>query len=314
MGDESKTTSAKKKKSKSSKPKVDKFAQFKTKKKTRLSTKPIDEAKLSIREYEPENKYDIFKIVNEFRRDYYIHVYKSVFRNWFTYAVTGAFLALSSYFLHSNMLSICFPPLIVTVFLLWKVNRYKKINHHFTTNDMEILNQNESLYFSYKSDEARRKNQGVLLAYLKERNYDVDTELEELFDDTDLDSDSEDSIGLPKGDRNNKVVGYLIYSKQKDEMETVSIKELCVDRDYRKRRVATHFVRRACLDLFRKYGYKRVAFQVSSFDVEAGKVCEKKSHIIKKIYCWMAYYFIPGVFDERTAYAIEIEKLNDRFK
>ena len=47
----------------------------------------IDDSKLSISEMKHSDKYELYKIVSDFRHAYYINVYKTVFRSWFTYAL-----------------------------------------------------------------------------------------------------------------------------------------------------------------------------------------------------------------------------------
>jgi len=87
------------------------------------SAGPIDDAKLHMREMKRNNgdKYALFRLIGEARRDYYINVYKSAFRSWFTYSITAALLALSVTFLSATAYGICLPPLVVTVFLLYQV-------------------------------------------------------------------------------------------------------------------------------------------------------------------------------------------------
>ena len=312
--DASSSNAKAKTKSKTRPPTSKKFAKYKSnlrsKKATRISKKPINPAKLFVHELKNESNFDLQRIISENRRDFYINIYKSVFRCWFTYVVTGLLLALCHTFVRSAF-SFCFPPLVVTIFLLWKVSAYKKKTHNFTINEMELLNQTQSAYFTYKTAEARRANQGVILAYLKERSYDIDTDLEELLDtddDSDLNLESDDEMTLDEY-KNKKLVAYLIYSKQRDEEATVCIKELCVEKNYRKRKIATHFVKKACSSLFKTYGYKRVTFQVSVFNWDLVAICKKKANLVTRAYCWCAYKFLPGVSDERTMYSFEIDKI-----
>lgn len=274
----------------------------------KIDTTPIDDSKLSIRELKNNDKYDLFKIVGDFRRDYYINVYKQTFRSWFTYSVTAVLLATSLTFINSKMSGICLPPLIVTVFLLWKVNRYRKMNRNLNGNDLELLNQNESIYCKFKSTEARRKNQGVLLAFLKENKSLEELDLDDI-DLSDLDTDNSDPEERIN-EKNKRLVGYLVYGKQNDELETVCIKEICIDKDYRKRKIATHFIRRASTTIFKTLGYRRVTFVLSNFHTEAFKGCEKHSNLVNKLYSWTAYRFVPGVTDERSSHAFNISQLS----
>lgn len=290
-----------------------KFANFKTnlrnKKKTKVNIKPIQSKNLFIHELKHENNFDLHHIIGETRRDYFIYIYKSIFRCWFTYAITGILLAICHTFVRSAF-SFCFPPLVVTIFLLWKVSLYKKNVHNFSIAEMELLNQTQSAYFTYKTAEARQQNQGVLLAYLKERDYEVDTDLEELFDTDDSDLiniESDDEMTLDEY-KNKKLVGFLIYSKKRDEAGNVCIKEICIDKQYRKRKVATYFLRQVCADYFKPYGYKTVSFQISCFNWEALDICQKKKKagLLKLAYCWKEFKFLPGVSDERSQFSFEI--------
>jgi hypothetical protein len=172
---------------------------------------------------------------------------------------------------------------------------------------LEFLNQNETTSFKYKSSEARRANQGVYLIFLKEEKTIDDYDLDEL--DTDMDSNSSDDE-LKKQDDMKTLVGYIAYAKQRDELETVCIKEICIHKDYKRRNICKHFVRRMCLNVFRDFGYKRVTFTASSFNNELTKICKNKPALIKRISSWTAWTLIPGIKDERTIYAFEIEKYN----
>ena len=288
--------------------------------------KPYDNADLTIREMRHNDKYELFSIVADFRKTYYINIYKSVFRSWFTYVTTGLLLGLSLSLLSSSMVTVCLPPLIVTLFLLWKVNRYKRMNHLPNVNDLELLNQVESFNYKFKSVDSRRMNQGVLLMLAKVERKSLATggggDSDEIVLDSDLESDYEDlspetsrskkfkkkmsSQALSGPDKGKRIVGYLVYSKQRDELETVCVKELCIHSDFRQRKIATNFLKRACLNVFQVYGYRHVCFQVSNYHQEAMRICAKKPSLIKKIYSWVAYVFIPGVSDERTVYSINI--------
>ena len=89
--------------------------------KPKKSLKPINPAKLFVHELKRECNLDLQRIISDCRREFYINIYKSVFRCWFTYAVTGCLLALCHAFVRSGF-SFCFPPIVVTIFLLWKVS------------------------------------------------------------------------------------------------------------------------------------------------------------------------------------------------
>jgi hypothetical protein len=263
----------------------------------------VKESAIRTREMMPNDKYDLFKIVGENRSEYYTTVYKSVFKCWFTYIITGLMLCVSVSLLGSNSLGICLPPLLVTIFLLYKVNNYKKQKRFLSVYDMEVLNQNISLYFSYKTTEARRKNQGVVLAFLKQKSPLLQLETMDI----DFNTDSSTDEDLDVHDRT--LVGYLIYNKQSSEVNTVSLKEIFIHKDYRKRRIATVFLRRVINEVFKPNGYKRITFQVSNFSKEAFEICKRKQGIISKISSWIAYEFVYGVCDERALFEINVSDL-----
>lgn len=302
------------------KPKSLKNIKYQTQRNRKPVTTPIDDSKLSIREYKPSDKYDVFPIMNTFRRDYYINVYKTCFRSWFAYGITGVFLAISLSLIQSSIYSVCLPPVIVTLYVMWKVRVYKSINRLFNINDVDMINQLESQLAKYRTADSRRQNQGVYLAFLREKKSldDLDS-LEEILncdlddiesDDLDDDKDGsklENKINVLK--KNKKLVGYLIYNKQKDELDTVCIKELCIDKDYRKRKIATNFVRRICQNVFKAYGYKRVCFNVSTFHTEALKIANKKTNLFTKMYTWIACKLIPLVEDERSFFTLDLSKI-----
>ena len=187
---------------------------------------------------------------------------------------------------------------------------------------MELLNQTQSAFFTYKTVESRREHQGVLLAYLKERNFDlIDSDLEEIFDDSDgnlsdLALESDDEMTLDHDSKSKSLVAYMIYSKQRDEPHTVCIKEMCVASAYRRRRVGDAFLRKVCAEHFKAaFGFKTCTFNVSSFHWDAMASLNKKtrtkaneSGVIKRDYCWSEYKFVPGVRDERTMYHFDIDE------
>ena len=105
-----------------------KFAKYKSTirskhklKQPKKSAKPIRYDKLHVHELKREANIDLQRIISEVRREFYINIYKSIFRSWFTYAVTGCLLAVCHGFFR-NGFSFCFPPIVVTIFLLWKVS------------------------------------------------------------------------------------------------------------------------------------------------------------------------------------------------
>ena len=199
---------------------------------------------------------------------------------------------------------------------------------------MELLNQTKSAYFTYATQEARRSHQGVLLAYVKERNYDLfgDSDLEELFDeDSDVDDalleSDDDEMTLDHETKSKTLVAYMIYSRERDatttdtdtgttkSKDTVCIRELCVSSAYRKRRVAECFLRNVCETHFRAFAFKKCSFQVSSFHVDAmAALTRKKSPgMAKRAYCWKEFKFVPGVCDERTMFHFDIDEFLKKF-
>jgi predicted GNAT family acetyltransferase len=123
-------------------------------------------------------------------------------------------------------------------------------------------------------------------------------------------SDDNDKDVTAQSMKNRQIVAYLIYTKHKDELETVTLRDVCVDTDYRKRGVAKCFVKKACLNVFKNNGYRRVTFNVSNFHSETKHVCEKKSNYVHKIYSWVAFFFIIGVCDERNVYSFNIDQVS----
>ncbi len=193
------------KKAKPKRPKFKRLVLFEKKKK--LITTPIDDSLLSIREMRGTDKFDVMTMLNQAKRDYYIGVYKIVFRSWFTYAIITTLLGLSLSTLQSSMPTICLPPFLVTIFLIWKVNRYKRINRTYSSVDLEMMNMNEQPTFRYKSSEQRRSNQGVYLIFYKRGE-----SFEEIYNDlSDLStSESEDESAKGKAaavdDEKNKIL------------------------------------------------------------------------------------------------------------
>lgn len=220
--------------------------------------------------------------------------------------------------MRSNVYAVCAPPILVTMLLMWRVNAYKRVNHTYTVSDMELLSESETAFYRFKSSDSRRMNQGVLVALMSDET--EQTSPEEPFRDVDLaalnesDIDELDESELEDvlcGACEQTLVAYMIYGKQKDEHETVAIRELCVHGDYRRRRVAKCFLKKASRLLRDLGGYRRFAFQASSFDTDLTRICEAKSSVITKIYTWVAYQFLPGVFDYRTVYSIDFNQLKN---
>ena len=93
-------------------------------------------------------------IINETKRDYYVTTYKFVFRSWFTYAIIACLLALSMSLIQSSLPSVCLPPFVVTIFLIWKMNRYKRVSRTYSSVDLEMINMNDTPNFKYKTHQA----------------------------------------------------------------------------------------------------------------------------------------------------------------
>lgn len=287
-----------------------------TRKKKKPSTTRITNAMLTYRDYKPIlDKPQLHRLISQTRYDYYITVYKRTFRSLFTYVLTATLLAISLTLIRSNLYAVLAPPLLVTAALLWRVNAYKRANRLLTVHDMEMLNECENEpHYKFKSNESRRRHQGVLVAFVDEAEKKKKT-LEELdledLDESDLnleDSDEEENDKKVKKEKKLILVGYLVYGKQMDEMETVAIKELCVSGEYRRRGVAACFVKRVARELFAEWGYRRVTFQASTFHEAMMAICERVP-FITKIYTWTAYQFLPGVFDHRHVYGVDLNQL-----
>lgn len=284
----------------------------------------IDESKLSVREMRsPSDRQALNQIARDYHRDFYINIYKRAFRSWFTYSLTGLLLALSVYFLHSSLIGLCVPPVLMTLYLLWRVNKYKKSTWCLSAHEMELINQTESHLFKFKSTEARRRNQGVLVAVLREptRKEQIkkkllgdndNDDIDEQFDLMDLD-EIDDLSSSTSGDEDSKseqrVIAYLIYKKQKGEADTVSIKDMSVHVDYRRRGVAKNFIRLASLQVFKQYGYSRVVADVSNFHPEARAACMKKAGYVHQVFDWTAFRFVPGVADHRLVFSFNIDQV-----
>lgn len=245
--------------------------------KRKTNTTPIDDSSLSIREMKSADKPSLLNIINETKRDYYTYVYRSVFRSWFTYVSIACLLGLSLSYFQNSTISVCCPPFLITMLLLWKVNRYKRVNRTYNVYDLENINHNETGAFKYKSTELRRANQGVYLVFYKKEKTLENLELDSDLDITSSDSESENKK-TPKNDDKNKIlVGYLVYQKQRDEFETVCIKEFCIHKDYRQRCIGKNFLRRMCLNVFRTFNYRRVTYTASSFHSDLMKISKKKN-------------------------------------
>lgn len=224
---------------------------------------------LAIREYKIDDKISLFRILNEYRREFYINVYKTCFKSWFTYAFTGLLMAIVYSTFNNSTLTLFAPPLIITVYLLYKVSQYRNgYNRQFSIYDIENL-------VLCSSTTKRKQNQGVYVC---------------LYED--------------------EIIGYCIYTRQSDELETVCVKEICVKKELRKRKVATYFLDYLCKNIFKPFSYRRVTFTVSDiFNNEANNCCVKKNEYIKKIYSWRLFDFVPGVIDTRSVYSISFDDI-----
>lgn len=290
-------------------PHLEKLKIFQKKKK--ICTTPIDDSLLSIREMKSSDRFNVLSMINESKRDYYINVYNCVFRSWFTYGIIACLLALSLSLIQSSLPSVCLPPFVITLILIWKVNRYKRVNRTYSIIDLESMNLNETQTFKYKSAEQRRANQGVYLVfYKKEHSFEDYDLLDSDFDLSSSDSENENDKKSKDNDSEKILVGYMAYAKQRDELETVSIKEICIHKDYRQRKICSNFIRRMYNNVFRTYGYRRVTFIASNFHQELVKAINKKGSLIRNIQSWTAWTLVPGVIDERTVFAFNMFKLN----
>jgi hypothetical protein len=220
---------------------------------------------LQIRDYKINDKINLFRILNEYRREFYVNVYKLCFKSWFTYAFTCLLMAITYTMFNNSTATLFAPPLITTIYLLYKVNKYRnQYNRQFNIYDIENLTLGSS---SVK----RKQNQGVYVCLYKD-----------------------------------EIIAYCIYMKQTDELETVCVKEICVMKEFRRRKIATYFLDYLCKNIFKPFLYRRVTFTVSDlFNNEANNCCAFKKDYIKKIYSWRLFFFVPGVSDMRTVYSID---------
>jgi hypothetical protein len=129
-----------------------KFAKYKSNirskhklKQPKKSTKPIRYDKLHVHELKREANIDLQRLISEMRREFYINIYKTIFRSWFTYAITGCLLAVCHGFFR-NGFSFCFPPIVVTIFLLWKVSLDSLTRSHIPTISL-IIYFSKNFYF-----------------------------------------------------------------------------------------------------------------------------------------------------------------------
>ena len=224
---------------------------------------------LQIREYRINDKINLFRILNEFRREFYVNVYKICFKSWFTYTFTGLLMAITYALFNNSAATIFSPPLIITVYLLYKINQYRtRYNRQLNIHDIENLTL-------CSSSVKRRHTQGVYVCLYK-----------------------------------NDIIAYCVYMKQNDELETVCIKEICVKKEFRRRKIATYFIDYLCKNIFKPFLYRRVTFTVSDlFHNEVNNCCVKKCEYIKKLYSWRLFYFVPGVSDIRSVFAISFEDI-----
>ncbi len=106
---------------KSKKPKYNLTKRFDRIKKHK--TTPVDDSSLSIREMKSTDKLDVAHIINSYKHEFYINIYKMAFRSWFAYFTVACLLGLSLSTISSSLPSLCLPPFLITIFLIWKVNR-----------------------------------------------------------------------------------------------------------------------------------------------------------------------------------------------
>lgn len=234
----------------------------------------INYSDLIIREYNNNiDKINLFSLLNDYRRDYYINVYKLCFKSWFTYVLTAIFMSIIYLLLNNSAFTLFIPPLIVTIYLLYKVNKYRcEYNRVYTIHDVENITLGSS---STLTGFKRKQTQGVYICLYK-----------------------------------STLVAYCIYKKQEDENQTVCIKEMCVRKEFRQRKIATYFMDYLCKNLFKSYSYKRLTFTISDlFHPEMNKCCIKKNDLILKVYSWFLYRFVPGISDIRTVYAIDFKDI-----
>jgi hypothetical protein len=125
-------------------------------------TDTLDLCRLEIREYKSSDKCNLFKILNEYRRDFYISVYKKCFKSWFAYAFTAVVMSICYLVFEKHIVTLFAAPLMVTTYVLYRVNRYRQECRMLTINDIEK-------YALDQSGLKRKKNQGVYVCSLDDK-------------------------------------------------------------------------------------------------------------------------------------------------
>jgi len=237
------------------------------KRKGEKKAESIDTSKILIREYTIHDKHCLFKVLQRAKEEYFERVYKACFKSIFTYATIGLLMSLSLFVLQNSIATLILPPLILTLFLLYRINKYKSSLPNFNIFAIENLVLSSSTI-------QRRKNQGAYICFYED-----------------------------------KLIAYCVYMKQRDELETVNLREFFVVPEYRRMRAATYILEYLCKCVFLKHGYKRLIFQLSNFNHEARSYCDKNVDTATKLYSWSAFRFAPAIKDTRTLYSIDFNKI-----
>jgi hypothetical protein len=105
------------------------------------------------------------------------------------------------------------------------------------------------------------------------------------------------------------LIGYCVYLKDTNHLETVTIKEMFILKEYRKQCVAKTFMESLCKKHFINFGYKNLNFILSCFHQNAMEFCSKNIDLVKKQSSWIGFAFLPGVCDERSSYMVNFNRI-----
>jgi hypothetical protein len=126
-------------------------------------TDTFDLCRLEIRDYKLADKCSLFQILNEYRRDFYISVYKKCFKSWFSYVFTSIIMAICYVVFEKHIVTLFSAPLIITTYVLYKVNTYRKQFRMLTISDIEKYAADASL------STKRKQNQGVYVCLIDDK-------------------------------------------------------------------------------------------------------------------------------------------------
>lgn len=105
------------------------------------------------------------------------------------------------------------------------------------------------------------------------------------------------------------LIGYCVYLKDTNNLETVTVKEFFIMKECRRQYVAKTFMENLCKKHFINFGYKKLNFILSSFHQNATEFCSKNVDLVKKQSSWIGFTFLPGVCDERVSYVLNFNRI-----